>query len=254
MLKNISKKKVLIVAIILLILIGVFFVRQTFAMTYYQVVNFSTGLVTASTLNVRQGPSTNYKNITTVNKNEYVRVFAQIGSWYVIQTNNDYVGCVSTKYIKPIYPNSNNSGNTSSGNKTNTGTVTSSDLTSDELEVFNLVNQQRTNAGLSALKIDNEVQKVARDKAKDMVNRGYFSHTSPTYGSPFDMLKSYGVSYKSAGENLAGNSTNSGAVNAWMNSEGHRANILNNSFNYTGVAVVSSNKYGKIYVQMFIGK
>ena len=103
MLKNISKKKVLIIAIILLVLIGVFFVSQTFAMTYYQVVNFSTGLVTASTLNVRQGPSTNYKNITTVNKNEYVRVFAQIGSWYVIQTDKDYVGCVSTKYIKPIY-------------------------------------------------------------------------------------------------------------------------------------------------------
>ena len=198
--------------------------------------------------------STNYKNITTVNKNEYVRVFSQIGSWYVIQTDKDYVGCVSTKYIKPIYPSSSGSGNSSSGTKTNIGTTTSSDLTADELEVFNLVNQQRTNAGLAALKIDNEVQKVARDKAKDMVSRGYFSHTSPTYGSPFDMLKSYGVSYTYAGENLAGNSTNKGAVDAWMNSEGHRANILNSNFTLTGVAVVSSNKYGKIYVQMFIRK
>ena len=87
-----------------------------------------------------------------------------------------------------------------------------------------------------------------------MVQNGYFSHTSPTYGSPFDMIKNYGISYKTAGENIAGNSSNSGAVNAWMNSEGHRANILNNSYNYTGLAVVNSPKYGKIYVQMFIGK
>ena len=87
-----------------------------------------------------------------------------------------------------------------------------------------------------------------------MVNNNYFSHTSPTYGSPFDMMKNYGITYKTAGENIAGHSSNSGAVNAWMNSAGHKANILNNSYNYTGLAVVSSPKYGKIYVQMFIGK
>lgn len=117
-----------------------------------------------------------------------------------------------------------------------------------------MINNQRTNNGLSALKIDSEVQNVARIKAQDMVNNNYFSHTSPTYGSPFDMLKSYKVSYKTAGENIAGNSSNSGAVTAWMNSSGHKANILNNSFNYTGIGVVNSPKYGKIYVQMFIGK
>ena len=73
-------------------------------------------------------------------------------------------------------------------------------------------------------------------------------------GTPFEMMKSFGITYKAAGENIAGNSTLTGAVNAWMNSSGHRANILNSSFNYTGIGVVSSNKYGKIYVQMFIGK
>lgn len=129
-----------------------------------------------------------------------------------------------------------------------------SSLTADELEVFNLINQQRKNNGLSELKVDNEVQRVAKIKAQDMVNNNYFSHTSPTYGSPFDMLKSFRVSYKTAGENIAGNSSNSAAVNAWMNSSGHRANILNNSYNYTGIGVVSSSKYGKIYVQMFIGR
>ena len=68
------------------------------------------------------------------------------------------------------------------------------------------------------------------------------------------MIKSFKISYKTAGENIAGNSKNSGAVNAWMNSEGHKANILNNSYNYTGIGVVNSPKYGKIYVQMFMGR
>ena len=73
--------------------------------------------------------------------------------------------------------------------------------------------------GLQALIVDDELQNIARIKAQDMVDNNYFSHTSPTYGSPFNMMKNFGISYKTAGENIAGNSTNSGAVNAWMNSE-----------------------------------
>ena len=119
---------------------------------------------------------------------------------------------------------------------------------------FDLINKQRINNGLQSLKVDEEVQKVARIKAQDMVDSNYFSHNSPTYGSPFDMLKNFKVSYNTAGENIAGNSSNSAAVDAWMNSSGHKANILNSSFNYTGIGVVSSPKYGKVYVQMFIGK
>ena len=127
-------------------------------------------------------------------------------------------------------------------------------MTSDEKEVFNSINQQRTNNGLTALKIDNELQRVAKIKAEDMVQNNYFSHNSPTYGSPFEMLNSFKISYKSAAENIAGNSNNSGAVNAWMNSSGHKANILNGNYTYTGVGVVSSSKYGKIFVQMFMSK
>lgn len=221
------------------------------AMTHYQTVGTSTGLVTTAGLNVRQGPGTNYKIVTMVYKNEYIRIFAKIGDWYVIQTEKDYIGIVSSKYVKLIYPN----GNTDSPNTTTPSTTeNNSGLTADELEVFNLINAKRTSAGLSALRIDNEVQNVARIKAQDMVDSNYFSHTSPTYGSPFDMMKNFGIKYKAAGENIAGNSSNSGAVNAWMNSEGHRANILSNNFNYTGIAVVKSPKYGKIFVQMFIGK
>lgn len=248
------KTKKLIISLILFItIISISTVSK--AMSHYQTVGTTTGLVTASALNVREGPGTNYKAVTMIYKNEYIRVFAKIGDWYVIQTNGDYIGMVSSKYVKLIYPKSNNSNNQNTNNTTNnTTTNNGSSLTADEKEVFDLINAKRTAAGLSALKVDAELQNVARAKAEDMVKNNYFSHTSPTYGSPFDMMKSFGVSYKTAGENIAGNSSNTGAVNAWMNSEGHKANILNSSFNYTGVAVVKSSKYGKIFVQMFIGK
>lgn len=201
---------------------------------------------------------TSYNVITTVNKNEYIRVFAGVGEWYIVQTDSDYVGAVSRKYVRAIYPSSSGSSNSGTGGSSSSGNTSSStetsNMNSDEKEVFDLINKQRTNNGLAALKNDSEVQRVTRIKAQDMVDNNYFSHTSPTYGSPFDMLKSFKISYKTAGENIAGNSSNSNAVTAWMNSSGHKANILNSNFNYTGIGVVSSPKYGKMYVQLFIGK
>ena len=252
--KKILNKKVLFMLIAIILLFVIIQIPKVFAMQYYYKVDFQTGLVTATNLYVRNGPGTQYKIVTSVPKNTYIRVFAGIGDWYVVQVEGDYVGAVSKKYVKPIYPGSSNI-NTNTNTTTGSGTTTTTTgLTSDEIEVFNLINQQRTNNGLSPLKIDPELQRVARIKAQDMVDNNYFSHTSPTYGSPFDMMKSFKISYKTAGENIAGNSSNSAAVTAWMNSPGHRANILNSNFNYTGVGVVTGSKYGKIYVQQFIGK
>ncbi|MBQ3415187.1 MAG: SCP-like extracellular protein [Clostridia bacterium] len=190
--------------------------------------------------------------VTTIPKNQYIRVFAGVGDWYIVQVEGDYIGAVNKRYVKPIYPNnSNKETNTNAGNSS---TINTSSLSNDEKEVFDLINQQRENNGLGKLKIDEELQRVARIKAKEMVDNNYFSHTSPTYGSPFDMLNSFKITYKTAGENIAGNSNNSSAVTAWMNSQGHRANILNGNFEFTGIGVVNGSKYGKIYVQMFIGK
>lgn len=246
---TIKKKKLLIFSVIIMCVLVVLGYTTSFGMQHYYKLDFSTGLVTATTLNVRSGPGIQYKVIATVKKDEYIRVFAGIGDWYIVQIEGDYVGAVSKKYIKPIYPNSSNNTGGSSGTTTST-----TSMNADEKEVFDLINKQRTNNGLQALKIDNEVQKVARIKVQDMVDNNYFAHESPTYESPFQMLKSFKISYKTAGENIAANSSNSGAVNAWMNSSGHKANILNSSYNYTGIGVVSSKKYGKMYVQMFIGK
>ena len=257
---TLKKKNILKFTMLTMFVFVICSITNTFGMQHYYKLDFSTGLVTASTLNVRSGPGTQYKVITTVPKNQYIRVFAGIGEWYVVQVEGDYVGAVHKNYVKPIYPNSSGTGSTGSntGNTGSTGGTSgntqTTTLSADEQEIFKLINQQRTNNGLKALTVDYEVQRVAKIKAQEMVDRNYFSHTSPTYGSPFDMLSSFKVSYSTAGENLAGNSNNSAAVTAWMNSSGHKANILNSSFTHTGIGVVNSSKYGKIYVQMFIGK
>lgn len=250
---QIKKKNILKFTMIVVFIFTIGMVSTSFGMQHYYKLDFATGLVTADVLNVRSGPGTKYSVVTKVKKNEYIRVFAGVGDWYIVQVEGDYVGAVSQKYVKPIYPTTGNTGGNTNSN-TGSNNQTTSDLNANEKEVFNLINQQRANSGLEALKIDSEVQKVVRIKAQDMVNNNYFSHTSPTYGSPFEMLSSFKVSYRTAGENIAGNSSNQAAVTAWMNSSGHKANILNSNFNYTGIGVVSSPKYGKMYVQMFIGR
>jgi len=251
---NIKRKSILKILMVLVFVFTITKVTTSFGMKSYYNTGFSTGLVTATTLNVRSGPGTSYKVVASVKKNDYLRVFAGVGDWYIVQVEGDFVGAVNKKYVKPIYPNTSNNSSGSGTTNSNTKNNTTSSMTDDEKEVFNLINNERQKNGLTSLKIDEEVQRVARIKAQDMVNNNYFSHQSPTYGSPFDMLKSFKISYKTAGENIAGNSSNSSAVNAWMNSPGHRANILNGSFNYTGIGVVNGSKYGKIFVQMFIGK
>lgn len=119
-----------------------------------------------------------------------------------------------------------------------------------EAEVVRLVNIERKKAGLAELRHNWELSRVARYKSEDMRDKGYFSHTSPTYGSPFQMMKSFGISYRTAGENIAkGQTTPAAVVKGWMNSPGHRANILKSSFTEIGVGYASGN----YWTQMFIG-
>lgn len=127
------------------------------------------------------------------------------------------------------------------------------ELTAQEQQMLNLVNQEREKQGLPALKADPELTKVARVKAKDMIDNNYFDHNSPTYGSPFDMMKKFGVEYNTAGENLAGNSSVDGAHTSLMNSQGHRENILKSEYTSVGIGVVDGGQYGKMFVQMFKG-
>jgi len=120
-----------------------------------------------------------------------------------------------------------------------------------ENEVIRLVNEIRTERGLKPLTANWELSRVARYKSQDMVDNRYFSHTSPTYGTPFQMIRAFGLSFRTAGENIAyGQRTPQAVVNAWMNSSGHRANILNASYTQIGVGYVANGNY---WTQMFIG-
>ena len=120
-----------------------------------------------------------------------------------------------------------------------------------EQEVVRLVNAERASYGLPALSIRADLCQYARVKSQDMHDSGYFSHTSPNYGSPFDMMKSFGITYNYAGENIAmGYSTPEAVVTAWMNSAGHRANILSANFTAMGLGYVADGGY---WTQWFIG-
>ncbi|NPV70158.1 MAG: hypothetical protein HPY55_05870 [Firmicutes bacterium] len=123
-----------------------------------------------------------------------------------------------------------------------------------EWEIVNLVNTERAKAGLRPLQASAELSRVARFKAADMRDKNYFSHQSPTYGSPFQMIKNFGISYRTAGENIAaGQKTPQEVMNAWMNSAGHKANILNPNFTTIGVGHVTGGTYGHYWTQYFIG-
>lgn len=141
--------------------------------------------------------------------------------------------------------------NTAKQQQTTTTQVTSS-VSAFEKQVVELTNAERAKNGLPALTLDTNLSKVARAKSEDMSKNNYFDHTSPTYGSPFDMMKQFGISYKAAGENIAkGQTTPEQVVKAWMNSEGHRANILSDKFTHIGVGYVANGNY---WTQQFIGK
>lgn len=120
-----------------------------------------------------------------------------------------------------------------------------------ERQVVELVNVQRARNGLQPLSLDAGLCRFARVKSQDMHDNRYFDHTSPTYGSPFDMMRQFGITYASAGENIAmGYSTPEAVVNAWMNSSGHRANILSAKYTTLGVGFVPDGGY---WTQWFIG-
>lgn len=126
-------------------------------------------------------------------------------------------------------------------------------LNEEEINVFEKINEYRLENGLPKLKYSKELQKVAEIKAKDLLESKNFSHTSETYGSTFNIMRDKKIEYKIAGENLAGNINSDKAVEAWINSEAHRDNILESQYNYTAIATIESPKYGMIFVQLFIG-
>lgn len=264
----------------------------------YERADMSFGKITISNLNVRSGPGNNFPVVGKVTSGDKLNVYGKADGWYIVKLpNQNSIGCVEGKYLKPystnvglkripnvpapttpstpavpqpkvtpkaptVEPGSQGTpivpspttplrkpGTTPSQDTTGTGV-----MTAEEKRILELCNAERTKNGVTALKANNDLTKLARMKSKDIVDKNYFSHQSPTYGSPFEMMRDYGVSYMYAGENLAQNSTADKAFNAWMNSEGHRKNILNPNFTELGVGIAPKGDGSFIYTQMFIGK
>ncbi|MBC7959257.1 MAG: serine protease [Vallitaleaceae bacterium] len=239
--------------------------------------------ITAPQAEIRTSCSTNGEVAQTANQGASFDVISKVSDWYAVQLPNNTVGFVPQSECKAIIDETQpiklsptaqktpaqTTGKNPSTEKATTakdstaGTATkatkdstanSASLTEDEKQMVDLVNKARAENNLSPLSVDMEVVKVARIKAQDMIDTSYFSHNSPTYGSPFDMLKSFSVHYVLAGENIAGNQTVAAAHDALMNSPGHKANILKTDYTHIGIGIIDGGSYGKMFTQMFVSK
>lgn len=166
------------------------------------------------------------------------------------------------KDLDLIYPKDevdlpNNQGHSTKENSSNDeieeGNNSTENVESNQaLEVLRLVNAERKKQGLKELVLNHTLNGIATKKAEDMRDNNYFSHQSARYGSPFEMLQRFGVKYQSAGENIAaGQKTAQDVMKDWMNSSGHRANILNENYTELGVGYVEGGTYGTYWVQLF---
>lgn len=184
-------------------------------------------------------------------------ILAQNAETYTVQ-RGDSLWKISLKYqiglseIIEANPQIKNPDLIYPGQKVNIPTIDR--IKAIEHDVIQLCNQERAKHGLQPLSPDWQVSRVARHKSTDMRDKNYFSHTSPTYGSPFDMLKAYNVSYRAAGENIAkGQQSAQQVVQSWMNSSGHRQNILSPNYTHIGVGYADGGT-GPYWTQMFISK
>ena len=181
-----------------------------------------------------EGPQTTIKENERLKEGTKEQVKGIIENFYMVVTENNNVGMIREDLL-------------------NKSSAQSPDETEKDV-ILRLINEERKKAGRPLLTVDSTLEKAAQTKADDMVKNNYFSHTSPTYGSPFKMIQDFGISYKAAGENIAGNPSIEAAVESWLKSDEHKKNILSNAYNYVGIGVANSKTYGYIIVLMFIGK
>lgn len=210
--------------------------------------------ITAYTLNVRTGPGIEYPSIGHIKRGQIVDVLGSLQDWYVVHLPDDSVGVISSKYTRVYrYRASAQTGAFSETDSIALAVEPSVSLQpgTEALKMLELINEERAQQGLLPYVLDPEISKIAVLKASDMATNQYFGHDSPIYGSPFAMLKQFGIPYRSAGENIAGNQSIENAHTSIMNSPSHRSHILSNQFQKIGIGVVEDKRYGKIIVQLF---
>lgn len=289
-----KRKKIYVISAALLVFAFTFAPASTAqylvsASEAYQRVESSTGVVTADQVNLRTGPATTFDILGKLKKNQKVTVMGKLGDWYAVYVGaSGNVGSVSSRYLMLDKQKSSpgtkqvqtqTSGSKSAASKSNppgakaaaaaghsaktkpaaenTGTKPTAsqqplNVSPEDQALFGLVNKARKEEGLKALEFDTQLVKVARLKVKDMKDNCYFSHTSKYYGTPFEMLKKYDIKFSTAGENIAGNQSADKVVKAWLKEKSN--NIYNDKFTHTGIGIVDSPSYGKLFVQLFIKK
>lgn len=227
----------------------------------FQRVSYIDGQINAEDVNLREGTSTEHKVTCVLDKGTEVKILGRLDNWYALYVpSKKTVGVADSKYVKTLAANKPSEETASIPAKVaaavkNVVSNTAADnLGKEEKSMLDIINAQRKGAGLKSLEIDTSLQKVAQIKAKDIADNDYFDHKSPTYGSPFDLMRRSGIAFKSAGENLSGNESAKAAVRAWMENNNHSANILNANFKYVGIGIADDEKYGKVYVTEFIDK
>ncbi len=206
---------------------------------------FTMGTVTAESLKIRSGLSTENSQIGLLSKGDIIHIYAKIDNWYLIKTENNLVGAVFADYVE---------GSSGVENQNENENQNETLLSQEEQIFFNLINNKRIENNLPEFELDEKLLNIARLKANDIVENKYFAHTSPSYGTIFEMLHSNEITYHKASENIARNLNAQSAIETLMNSEAHKGNILSQDFNYTGIAVTNSPEYGKIFVEIFIAK
>ncbi len=177
------------------------------------------------------GPGKEYNVVEKIEGDADIQVYGEIEDWYIVyNASTGNVGCIA-KEDMPVE------------------TSGSPDIEIDT--IFNYTNKEREKAEIHPVNLDEELCRLAKKKAEDMVKNNYFSHHSETLGSPFEMLKAQGILFTKAAENLAGNTSSDSAFYSWMNSETQRENILCSDYTRVGIGICSSPVYGRIFVQIF---
>lgn len=199
---------------------------------------------------VRGGPSTSFRVYGKLNSGDRVYVIGAINNFLLVITDSNLVGMVRNDLIEQ----SNNTNVTTNDNYEKEIPKDTQDNKATTSYILEKINSERLKYGLPPLTLDSLLTATAQTKAQDMVQNNYFSHTSPTYGTPFEMMQNAGITYISAGENIAGNNDIDDAIISFLNSSEHSQNILSNAYNYIGIGIEKSKTYGYIIVLMFIGK
>ncbi len=212
-------------------------------------------LVTEDNVNVRTGPGISYPVINKASKGERLPILATLGDWYVSMLSDGSIGVISSRYAvaeKSAVGSFTSPSPTSSHVPTPTPTPSFGLASPDEVRLFELTNSSRVENSLPPYVWDSRLNELAKLKASDMAVNKYFGHMSDNYGTPFTMLKQYGVFYKNASENIAIDKSIDDTHNRIMENPSYRYNVLNTVYNKMGVGIVTLSNKDKIIVQLFI--